>query len=40
MEKEAWWRWFDTQLNSLPIWSDVLYSRMVAEGNLSSFNKA
>ena len=24
MEKEAWWRWFDEQLNGLPSWSDVV----------------
>ena len=24
MEKEAWWRWFDQQLNSLPTWSEVV----------------
>ena len=22
MEKEAWWRWFDEQLNGLPTWSE------------------
>ena len=40
LEKEAWWRWFDQQLNSLPIWSDVVYTRMVAEGKLRSFKKS
>jgi len=34
MEKEAWWKWFDAQLESLPVWSDVVYKRMVAEGKL------
>ena len=34
MEKEAWWRWFDEQLNGLPIWPDVIHSLMVSEGKL------
>lgn len=34
LEREAWWRWFDAQLNSLPIWSEV-----VAEGKLPPFKK-
>ena len=25
MEKEAWWKWFDAQLASLPTWSGVVY---------------
>lgn len=40
MEKEAWWRWFDEQLNSLPIWSEVVYKRMGAEGKLPPFKPA
>jgi hypothetical protein len=27
LEKEAWWAWFDSQLNSLPTWSEVVYKR-------------
>lgn len=40
MEKEAWWKWFDAQLNSLPTWSEVVYKRMVAEGKLPPFEPA
>ena len=29
MEKEAWWAWFDAQLNRLPTWSKVVYKRML-----------
>jgi hypothetical protein len=31
MEKEAWWRWFDEQLNGLPTWSEVISRLMVPE---------
>jgi hypothetical protein len=34
MEKEAWWAWFDEQLNSLPTWSEVICGLMVPEGKL------
>jgi hypothetical protein len=39
MEREAWWTWFDAQLNSLPTWSEVVHKRMVAEGKLPPFKK-
>jgi len=39
MEREAWWRWFDDQLKSLPIWSEVLYARMVTEGKVPPLKK-
>jgi len=33
MEKEAWWAWFDEQLNSLPLWSQVFSKRItILEG--------
>ena len=33
MEKEAWWVWFDAQLNSLPLWSHVVSKRIaILEG--------
>ena len=35
LEREAWWRWFDAQLNSLAIWSEE-----VAEGKLPPFKMA
>jgi len=28
LEKEAWWRWFDAQLESLPLWSNVVAEPM------------
>ena len=34
MEKEAWWRWFDEQLNGLPTWSEVICELMLPEGKL------
>ena len=34
LEREAWWRWFDEQLNGLPTWSEV-----VAEGKPPPFKK-
>lgn len=40
IEKEAWWKWFDAQLESLPIMSHVVHTRMVAEGKLPPFQKA
>ena len=39
MEREAWWRWFDAQLNSLPSWSEVVHKRMVAEGETASLQE-
>jgi hypothetical protein len=33
LEKESWWKWFDAQLESLPIWSEVVQKRMVGGGN-------
>jgi len=27
-EKQMWWAWFDKQLDTLPLWSDVLAKRL------------
>jgi hypothetical protein len=27
-DKQVWWAWFDRQLDSLPLWSDVLAKRL------------
>jgi len=34
MEREQWWTWFDAQLSSLPLMSDVICARMREEGKL------
>ena len=39
LEKEVWWRWFDAQLESLPLWSDVLARRMHVEQTLPSIKE-
>ena len=39
MEKEAWWAWFDAQLKSLPLWSDVVQKRMIVEETLPPTKK-
>jgi hypothetical protein len=39
MEKEAWWAWFDEQLKSLPLWSDVVQKRMIVEETLPPIKK-